>query len=256
MERNQAAPRREAGLAVERVSALNDRHLPAVRGVTFSIARGEILGIAAVEGNGQSELVQVITGLRAPSTGSVLIDGIDQASRRSPVAHIPEDRLKRGMVLDFTLTENLLLGRHRERLFRGSFGFNQKAVRAYAAEIVRRFDVRPPDLVQTGRALSGGNQQKAVIGRELSKEAAVIVACQPTRGLDIGAIEFVHRTLLEQREEGKAILLVSSDLDELLSLADRIMVMYEGEVVFTADAAVTSQRELGEYMTGAARRAG
>ena len=227
-----------------------------MRSVTLSIARGEILGVAAVEGNGQSELVQVITGLRVPSGGTVFVDGVDQATHRAPIAHIPEDRLKRGMVLDFTLMENLLLGRQRERSFLGPFGFNEKAIHLYAEEILRRFDVRPPDPRLTARALSGGNQQKAVIGRELSKEATVIVASQPTRGLDIGAIEFVHQTLLEQRERGKAILLVSSDLDELLSLADRIVVMYEGEVVYTTKAEMTSQRELGQYMTGAARRTG
>jgi len=250
-------PRREIGLALHRVSARSDRGLAAVRDVTLSVAKGEILGIAAVEGNGQSELVQVVTGLRRPSSGTVHVDGIDETYRsRSSIAHIPEDRLRRGIVLDFSLQENLLLGRHRERPFLGLLGFNEKAVRTYAADVLRRFDVRPPDVRRTARTLSGGNQQKAVIGRELSKKTAVIVACQPTRGLDIGAIEFVHRTLLEQREAGKSILLVSSDLDELLSLADRIAVMYEGEVVFIAEAAATSQRELGQYMTGAARRTG
>lgn len=246
----------EIGLALERISALNDRHLPALHDISLTIAKKEILGIAAIEGNGQSELIQVITGLRVPSNGKILIDGIDilHSKTNIPVSHIPEDRQKRGLVLEFTLKENILLGRQNEKQFNAAFSINQTAVGIFAEDILERFDVRPLNVNQRARNLSGGNQQKVVIGRELTKNATVIIASQPTRGLDIGAIEFVHRTLLHERDLGKSIMLVSSDLDELLSLSDRIAVMYEGRIVFLTETRRTTQRELGQYMTGTLRQ--
>jgi len=241
-----------SGLVLEGISALNDRRLPALRDVSFQIASGEILGIAAVEGNGQSELVEVITGIRRPTAGRIFLDGKSIASPEDmpPISHIPEDRQKRGLVLDFTLKENLLLGRQREKEFHGIFLFNDRVVKKFANATLQRFDVRPPDFRQRCRTLSGGNQQKVVIGRELTKNSNLIVASQPTRGLDIGAIDFVHRTLLEERERGKSILLVSSDLDELLTLSDRIAVLFAGRIVLIKDTREATLRELGQYMTG------
>ncbi len=246
--RTQSSPRSSEGpgLVLYVVSALNDRGVTALRDLSLTVSRGEILGIAAVEGNGQSELVQVIAGLRRPSSGQITING-EEASRQK-IAHIPEDRTRRGIAGDMTIYENLILGRQREETFSARFRLRTGAIRDHARSIIRRFDIRPPEISQRARNLSGGNQQKVVVGRELSKDAPVIVASQPTRGLDIGAMHFVHGALREERDKGKAILLVSSDLDELLSLSDRIAVMYGGEIVFVTDARSTTPRELGGYM--------
>lgn len=243
-------------LVVEGVSAQSDRHLPAVRNLSLSIAGGEILGIAAIEGNGQSELIQVITGLRKPTAGKVVIKGQEYLSSRHhpPVSHIPEDRGKQGLVLDFTISENLILGRHQEKNFSGLFRLFNEKVESNAKQLIQVYDIRPPTKHLRVRNLSGGNQQKVIIARELSKNAPVIVANHPTRGLDIWAIEFVHSSLLRERTNGKAILLVSSDLEELLKLSDRIAVMYEGEIVTIVEAKNTTERELGIYMTGAVKR--
>jgi general nucleoside transport system ATP-binding protein len=252
-----STPTSEPLLIVENISALNDRALPALHNVSFSIMKGEILGIAAVEGNGQSELVHVLTGLRQPTQGSIKIQDINFLTDfdKTKIAHIPEDRLKRGLVLDFPLTDNLILGRHCEREFSDSISFHHDQINQYAEKMIYDFDVRPADKDQQARGLSGGNQQKVVIARELSKNASVIIASQPTRGLDIGAIEFVHKAILTERNKGKAILLVSSDLTELLTLSDRIAVMYEGEIVAMLNPKETSERDLGVYMTGAKRKA-
>ena len=248
-------PSSEHVLVAENVSALSDRRLRTLKNVSFSIRRGEIFGIAAVEGNGQSELVEVITGLRRPTEGKVTINGQDYSSSptRFPVSHIPEDRARQGLVLDFTLTENMILGRQFEKQFSGTFKLAIDRIEMNAEELIGAYDIRPPNKDHKARQLSGGNQQKVVIARELSKNAALIVASQPTRGLDIGAIEFVHTSLMNERNKGKAILLVSSDLEELLKLCDRIAVMYEGEIVLIVDAAKTTERALGAFMTGATR---
>lgn len=257
VERSSLTERRSV-LVVDDVSALNDRKLPAVRGASFTVDSGQIVGIAAVEGNGQSELVQTITGLRNVTGGRITIEGsgIDAGNPLPPIAHIPEDRHKRALVLDFSLAENLILGRQRESRFSGRWGLHSDRILEEADQLIRQYDIRPPERDQAARAFSGGNQQKAVIARELSKEAALIVASQPTRGLDIGATEFVHQKLLEERNKGKAVLLVSSDLEELLLLSDRIIVLYEGSIAAIVKASETSERELGAFMTGAARRAG
>jgi simple sugar transport system ATP-binding protein len=246
----------EPRVSVRNINATNDRDLPVVRDVSFSIAGGEILGIAAVEGNGQSELVHVLAGLRPAASGSVVIGGLTllPGPREMAVAHIPEDRIKFGIILDFSVAENLILGRHRERLFSRHSLLRQGAIDEYASWIIREYDVRPPNAALPAGSLSGGNQQKVVIGRELSKGTEFIIACQPTRGLDIRAIEFVHRAMIRERNRGRAILLVSSDLSELLSLADRIIVMYEGRITGVFRASETSERELGLYMTGSQKQ--
>ncbi len=243
-------------VTAENVSCLSDRRLPEVNDVSFSIAAGEILGIAAVEGNGQSELVQVLAGLRACTSGRILINGreVRLGSRGITIGHIPEDRLRYGIVADFSVADNLLLGRQYEREFSGLFFLRRAEVDAYADRVLEEFEVRPPRRELAARSLSGGNQQKVVVGREFSKDADFLIASQPTRGLDIRAIDFVHSTMISARNRGKAILLVSSDLSELLSIADRIAVMYEGRITGLFRASETSERELGLHMTGSHRQ--
>ena len=242
----------ETVVNVEHLSVLNDRLLPAVRDVSFTIDQGEILGIAAVEGNGQSELVQAITGLRRFINGRVVVrsgNASDRLSTRA-LAHIPEDRIKFGIVLGFTVLENLILGRHREPEFSRLMLLDRAKIDEHAERIIQGFDIRPRRKDLPVKSLSGGNQQKVVVGRELSKDAALIVASQPTRGLDIRAIDFVHSAIIRERNRGKAILLLSSDLTELLELADRIAVMYEGRLNGIFHTSETNERELGLYMTG------
>jgi simple sugar transport system ATP-binding protein len=228
----------------------------AVDDVGIAVRGGEILGIAGVEGNGQAELVEALVGLRRPRAGEVLLDGRNVTSasprerRRRGLGYVPEDRHRRGLLLDLSVADNLLLGRE-ERFSR--FGVVDRArllgdVRA----LCERFDVRPASPAAPARALSGGNQQKVVIARELSRSPGVLVAAQPTRGVDVGAIERIHRELDGVRQGGGAVLLVSAELDELLALADRIAVLYRGRLVATLPRAEASQAVLGPLMTGAA----
>jgi simple sugar transport system ATP-binding protein len=227
----------------------------AVDGATFAIAPGEIFGIAGVEGNGQTELIEALAGLRAPASGTVLLGDRDitRASVRERteggLAHIPEDRHRRGLVLDFPVADNLVLGLQHRYSRRGQL--DRTAIDAQAARQIGEFDIRPPDADRPARALSGGNQQKIVIAREMGRSYRVLLAAQPTRGVDVGAIEFIHERLRAARAEGKAVLLVSAELSEILALADRIAVMYRGRI-----AAILSRREatserLGALMTGA-----
>ncbi|MBI4548708.1 MAG: ABC transporter ATP-binding protein [Ignavibacteriae bacterium] len=243
-------------VVVEQLAAMNDKKLSALHDVSFTISEGEILGIAAIEGNGQAELVQVIAGLRKIAQGSIKVNNqvLNDSNRRTLIAHIPEDRTHRGLVLDFTVAENLILGRHYEPQYSKRFLFHQQTIVQFAETMIQEHDIRPRDKDLVMRHLSGGNQQKTIVARELSKNAPVIIAHQPTRGLDIGATEFVHTALLSERDHGKAILLVSSDLTELLTLADRIAVMYEGHIVTVLNAKDTSERELGMYMTGVIKK--
>jgi general nucleoside transport system ATP-binding protein len=237
------------------VHVLDARGLEAVRGVSLTVHRGEIVGIAGVDGNGQSELVEALTGLAKPVSGSIKVDGREIAgggARRSldaGVGHIPEDRQRRGLVLDFTLAENVALHDYRHPPD-STFGVLwPRRLIARARGLLKEFDVRGGGPTTRAAALSGGNQQKVVIAREVSRDPQVLVAAQPTRGLDVGAIEFVHRRLVEERDEGRAILLVSFELDEIRGLSDRILVMYEGRIVaeFGPDA---DEGELGLAMTG------
>jgi simple sugar transport system ATP-binding protein len=253
---DKAAPNAgETQLAVEDLRVLDDRGLEAVRGVTFEVRAGEIVGLAGVDGNGQAELVEALSGLRHPASGRILIDGRNVAgasARRvldTGVGHIPEDRHRRGLVLDFSLAENLALHDYR-RAPNSRFGwlFPGRVIRA-ARRLLQAFDVRGGGPLTRAGALSGGNQQKVVLAREISRDPRVLLAAQPTRGLDVGAIESVHRRLLETRDRGKAVLLVSLELEEILSLSDRILVIYEGRIVgeFAPD---VSEEELGIAMTG------
>ncbi len=232
----------------------------AVDNVSFDVRAGEIVCIAGIDGNGQSELVFGITGLEKASAGTVELCGkdISKASihqrNATGLSHIPEDRHKHGLVLDDTLENNIVLQRYREDRFQ-QMGFIKKdAVRAYAEGIIDQYDVRSGQgPVTISRSMSGGNQQKAIIGRELDRGNPLLIAVQPTRGLDVGAIEYIHSQLVGQRDAGKAVLLVSLELDEVMSLSDRILVMYEGEIVGELDPKTTTVQELGLYMAGAKR---
>ena len=232
----------------------------AVKNVSFQVRSGEILCIAGIDGNGQSELVYGLTGLEKASAGTVTLLGKDLSkasiAKRSAagISHIPEDRHKHGLVLDDTLENNLVLQRFREKTFQNHGFIKKDAVRAYAEKIIGTFDVRSGQgPVTVTRSMSGGNQQKAIIGRELDRENPLLIAVQPTRGPDVGAIEYVHKELVAQRDAGRAVLLVSLELDEVMNVSDRILVMYEGEIVGELDPKKTTLQELGLYMAGAKR---
>ncbi len=243
-------------LRVKGVKALDNRGLEALKGVSFEVKSGEILGVAGVDGNGQNELVQTITGLRKATEGELIINGMN-ITNKSPkeiieagVGYIPEDRHNRGLILNFSLSENAILGDHRSGAFRKKFGLDYKKIREYSKKLIKEFDIRTPNEKVFVKALSGGNQQKLIIAREFDREPALLVASQPTRGLDVGAIEYVHKRLLEQRDKGKGILLVSLELDEIMSLSDRIAVMYDGGIVGIVDAKDATEIELGIMMAG------
>jgi simple sugar transport system ATP-binding protein len=230
--------------------------LPALKNINLEVCAGEILGIAGVAGNGQSELVDVITGLRKVDSGKIFINGkeITGYSTRdrfyAGIAHIPEDRQRRGLVMQFSLVENMLLGYEDTKPFKQGMRINYKASQKFTDDSIKTFDVRTPDSKVLARTLSGGNQQKLILAREFQREPLVMIASQPTRGLDVAAIEFVHNELLELRRQKKAVLLVSMELTEILDLSDRILVMYEGEIVGQFKSGTTSPEELGLLMAG------
>ncbi len=242
-------------LEVDHLTVYDERGLEAVRDVTFTIRAGEILGLAGVDANGQSELIDAIAGLRHASSGRIVIDGkeITQASARevldSGIGHIPEDRHRRGLVLPFSLTENLALHAYRH-MPNSRLGFLRLGTMLDRAKrLLVEFDVRGGSPGTPAGALSGGNQQKVVLAREIDADPKVLIAAQPTRGLDVGAIEFVHRRLVEQRNAGRAVLLVSLELEEILSLSDRILVIYEGRIAGEFPPTATEE-QLGFAMTG------
>jgi simple sugar transport system ATP-binding protein len=247
-------------LTVEDLRVYDERGLEAVRGLSLEVRSGEIVGIAGVDGNGQTELVEAITGLRHIDSGRVVAAGTDitdksaRGSLEAGVGHIPEDRHRRGLVLDFTLAENMALKDYCEEPDSKWGWLFPKRIIARAAKLLEEFDVRGGGPQTPAASLSGGNQQKVVVAREVSRDPRILVAAQPTRGLDVGAIEFVHRRLVAERDEGRAILLISFELDEILSLSDRILVMYEGRVVGEYPPTV-SEDELGIAMLGGRREA-
>ena len=235
----------------------------AVKDVSFQVRAGEIVCIAGIDGNGQSELVYGISGLEKPVSGNVRLLGKDitnapiRQRNTGGMSHIPEDRHKHGLVLDYTLEDNIVLQRYFEPEFTSKAGFlRRKNIRSYAERLIEQYDVRSGQgPVTTARSMSGGNQQKAIIAREIDKDPSLLIAVQPTRGLDVGAIEFVHKQIVAQRDAGKAVLLVSLELDEVMTLSDRILVMYEGEIVGQLDPKTTTVEELGLYMAGARKEA-
>jgi simple sugar transport system ATP-binding protein len=245
-------------LQVEHLTVVDDRGLEAVRDVGFEVRAGEIVGIAGVDANGQSELIDAIAGLRRAKAGRIVLDGVEltngsaRESLDAGLGHIPEDRHRRGLVLPFSLTENLALHGYRHAPNSRGGLLNLQAMGARARRLLKEFDVRGGTPATPAGALSGGNQQKVVLAREIDADPKVLIAAQPTRGLDVGAIEFVHRRLVEQRDAGRAVLLVSLELEEILSLSDRILVIYEGRIVGEFPPTATEE-ELGFAMTGGRR---
>ena len=261
VEKTPATPG-EVVLEVKHMTVASKAHSNnAVKDVSFKVRRGEIVCIAGIDGNGQSELVYGLTGLEPLVSGSILMDGKDitKSSIRkrsvSGMSHIPEDRHKHGLVLDYSLEYNMILQTYFESRFTDRIGFlRRKSIRDYSDKLIEQYDVRSGQGSLTpARSMSGGNQQKAIIAREIDKDPEVLVAVQPTRGLDVGAIEYIHKQLVAQRDAGKAVLLISLELDEVMDVPDRILVMYEGEIVGELDPKQTTQEELGLYMAGAKR---
>ena len=249
-------------LSVEHLTVSSKVHKnSAVKDVSFKVRAGEIVCIAGIDGNGQTELVYALTGLEPAAGGRITLEGKDitHATIRQRslmgMSHIPEDRHKHGLVLDYTLEDNMVLQRYFEPEFTDKAGFlRRKNIRAYADRLIEQYDVRSGQgAVTPARSMSGGNQQKAIVAREIDKNPELLVAVQPTRGLDVGAIEYIHKQLVAQRDAGKAVLLVSLELDEVMDVPDRILVMYEGEIVGQLDPKTTTQEELGLYMAGAKR---
>ena len=234
----------------------------AVKNISFTVRAGEIVCIAGIDGNGQTELVYGLTGLESAKSGRICLRGEDithaSIRRRSVMgmSHIPEDRHKHGLVLDYSLEDNMVLQRYFEPEFVTKTGFlKRRAIRSYASRLIEQYDVRSGQgPVTVARSMSGGNQQKAIIAREIDKNPELLIAVQPTRGLDVGAIEYIHKQIVSQRDSGKGVLLVSLELDEVMALSDRILVMYEGEIVGELDPKTTTVEELGLYMAGAKRK--
>ncbi|MEM2006130.1 MAG: ABC transporter ATP-binding protein [Sulfolobales archaeon] len=246
----------EPVLKVEDLWVYGDLGVPAVKGVSFEVYPGEIFGIAGVEGNGQDELVEAVTGLRKAYSGRVAINGvsIDRSNPllvyRAGTSHIPGDRERFGIVLEFSISENSVVGRQWEQSFSGRLGIRWRRVRQYAEEIVRKFNVVTPSVSVPARALSGGNRQRLLVGRELTRDSKLIVAVHPTKGLDIASTAYVRELLAKAREEGRAVLLVSADLEEILQLSDRIAVMYEGRFLAIGKSEDMTLEEIGMLMGG------
>jgi len=249
-------PPGEARLQVEGVSCKNDRGTPSLRGVDLDVHTGEILGIAGVSGNGQLELAEVITGLRNVTEGRIVLDG-EEITKLPPIArtdrrlaYIPEERMRDGMIKDFSVAENLILREHHKKPYSNSGFLNLKAIRDHSDQLIQNYQIKTPSRETMAKSLSGGNIQKVVVARELSRKPRVIVASQPTRGLDVGAMEYVREQLLTQRKEGTAILLISEDLDEILALSDRIAVIYEGQIMGIVPGDEATPEDLGLMMAG------
>ncbi|MDF9762337.1 MULTISPECIES: ABC transporter ATP-binding protein [Peribacillus] len=249
----------EVVLEVKNLEVKDSRGVSAVHNLDLSVRAGEIIGIAGVDGNGQSELIEALTGLKKVASGTITLNGkqIQNMKPRkiteSGVGHIPEDRHKHGLVLDFSIGENIVLQTYYQEPFSTGGILHSKKIFEKARTIIKEYDVRTPNEYTPARALSGGNQQKAIIGREVDRNPDLLIAAQPTRGLDVGAIEFIHRRLIEQRDAGKAVLLISFELDEIMNVSDRIAVIYEGEIVAIVDPKETTEQELGLLMAGSKR---
>jgi simple sugar transport system ATP-binding protein len=248
----------ETALSIQDLVVKDSRGIDAVRGFSLDVRQGEILALAGIDGNGQSELIEALNGIRPVASGRFLVSGKEVQNRtpreifQAGMASIPEDRQRRGLVLDYTVAENMVLELYGEDPFSTRGVLNRDAIRDYATRLIENFDIRPTDENYLAKELSGGNQQKVIIAREVSNDPVVLVASQPTRGLDVGAIEYVHRALVEQRDRERAVLLISLDLDEVLNVADRIAVIYEGRMVGLVEAQETDEHELGLMMAGGA----
>lgn len=256
VEKSPSTPGRPI-LTVENLNVKNAKKVLGLKDFSLEVRAGEIVGIAGVEGNGQTELVEAITGLKAIESGSVLIDGEDitnysiRKRTLTGIGHIPEDRHKHGLVLDYTMEDNMILQVYNQKPFSKNGILNKQAIREYADKIIKAFDVRSGEGgASIARSLSGGNQQKGVIGREMEREPKLLIAVQPTRGLDVGSIEYIHKRLVEHRDKGYAVLLVSLELDEVMNVADRIAVVNNGHLVGIVNAEETNENEIGLMMAG------
>lgn len=255
VKKDEAKPR-DPVLSVRGLTLRGAEGNPILDAVSFEVRGGETLGIAGVEGNGQTELIEILAGLRRATQGEVLLEGtrIDNLDphqrKRRGIAHIPEDRHRRGLLLPFDLASNSILGVHRDRPVSGAVLLNNDVIVERAERLVREYDVRPPNITLPARALSGGNQQKLIVAREFDIKPRLVLVAQPTRGVDIGATEFIHRKLIELRDAGAAVLLVSAELDEVLSLSDRLIVIYEGRIVGEVDPKSVNEEQIGLMMTG------
>lgn len=247
-------------LAIEELKVKDSRGIEAVKNLSLTVRSGEIVGIAGVDGNGQSELIEALTGLKKVADGKIKLKNKEIQNLKprkiteSGIAHIPQDRHKHGLVLDYTIGENMVLQTYYQEPISKMGILNEKNVYDKARKLIKEFDVRTPDEYTPARALSGGNQQKAIIGREVDRNPDLLIAAQPTRGLDVGAIEFIHQRLIEQRDHGKAVLLISFELDEIMNISDRIAVIYEGEIVAIVNPKETTEQELGLLMAGSKRK--
>lgn len=250
----------EVVLKIDSLSVKNNRKVMGLKDFSLEVRAGEIVGIAGVEGNGQTELVEAITGLRKAESGTVLVGGEDitnlpiRQRNEKGISHIPEDRQKRGLVLDYSLVSNMVLQIYNKQPFSKRGLLNYSAMKAYAQNIITNFDVRSGEgAASIARTLSGGNQQKAIIGRELELDPKLLIAVQPTRGLDVGSIEYIHKRIIEHRDKGNAVLLISLELDEVLQLSDRIAIVNNGELVGEVIASETNENEVGLMMAGVAK---
>ncbi|MDG0028304.1 ABC transporter ATP-binding protein [Priestia sp. Y58] len=257
-EKKTATPK-EAVLTIKELVVEDSRGVEAVSSLNLSVRAGEIVGIAGVDGNGQTELIEAITGLRKIKSGSITLKNQELSTlstrkiTESGVGHIPQDRHKHGLVLDYTIGENIGLQTYYQKPMSKSGILNYKELYKKAKELIAEYDVRTPSEFTQARSLSGGNQQKAIIAREVDRSPELLIAAQPTRGLDVGAIEFIHKKLIEERDKGRAVLLVSLELDEVINLSDRIAVIYEGKIVDIVDPKETNEQELGLLMAGGTR---
>ena len=252
---------KEAVLKVQDLHVNDDRNYPVVNGVSFEVKSGEVLGIAGVQGNGQTQLAEALTGLRASKSGRAALDGKEVANKsprfitEAGLANIPEDRQRHGLVLSYSIADNMVLCSYYHPPFAKGVIIQQNQVEANAHKLVGDFDVRTPSPFVAVSTLSGGNQQKVIVARELSRPIKLLIASQPTRGLDVGSIEYIHNRIIQKRDEGAAVLLISSELDEVMALSDRIAVMYRGQIVATVDANKATREQLGLWMAGAQAQA-
>ena len=255
VDKAEAVPR-ESMLDVRNVTVVEPDGRVVVDDVTFEVRVGEIVGVAGVQGNGQTELVEAIAGLRRAASGSIVLGGRDittdspRERHEAGMAHIPEDRQRQGLVTDLSIVENLVLTRYHDSEFSSGVRMKWDVAKAKAKELVAAYDIRTTDPAQPASTLSGGNQQKVIVARELSREIRLAVAAQPTRGIDVGSIEYVHAQIVKERDAGRAVLVVSTELDEVMSLADRVLVMYRGRIVADVDPKKVSHMDIGLYMAG------
>lgn len=261
IDKKEASPKDEI-FKIEDLVVTDYRNIEKVRNLNLSIRRGEIVGIAGIDGNGQTELIEAITGLRQVKSGKITLNGKDITGLKprqiteTGIGHIPQDRHKHGLVLDFPIGHNIALQTYYQAPISSGFVMDYKKINEKARQVIEEFDVRTGEGEMTpARALSGGNQQKAIIGREINRDPDLLIAALPTRGLDVGAIEFIHQRLIEQRDKGKAVLLVSFELDEVMNVSDRIAVIYDGTIVDTVYPRETTEQELGLLMAGEKRQA-